>query len=160
MPVTHRPSDCDLLPESDSGSEGRGDGGKRICVKCKGCGQRFDSEAMLRRHRNSGKLASGNACKGAAFTGPYLSASGSIRRSTGTGGQSMQRSRGDASDLLAGNDSDASVQDFVPPSMQVHTDTMRVHILFQNNQKSPPECTHCIIEIDSVHKIYQECTID
>ena len=75
-------------------------------------------------------------CKGAAFTGPYLSASGSIRRSTGTGGQSMQRSRGDASDLLAGNDSDSSVQDFVPPSMQVHTDTIRVHILYQNNKKS------------------------
>ena len=155
MPVTHRPSDCDLLPESDSGSEGRGDGGKRICVKCKGCGQRFDTEAMLRRHRNSGKLASGNACKGAAFTGPYLSASGSIRRSTGIGGQSMQRSRGDASDLLAGNDSDASVQDFVPPSMQVHTDfhfTMRVHILFKNYQKSPLVCTYCMIVIKSVHK--------
>ena len=156
MPVTHRPSDCDLLPESDSGSEGRGDGGKRICVKCKGCGQRFDTEAMLRRHRNSGKLASGNACKGAAFTGPYLSASGSIRRSTGIGGQSMQRSRGDASDLLAGNDSDASVQDFVPPSMQVHTDfhfTISVHILFKNYQKSVPVCTYCMIVINSVRKV-------
>ncbi len=115
MPVIHhdgaragdRRRDRDSLPDADSDSESRS---IRLCVQCLGCGQRFESEAVLRRHRNSGRIARAKACRGAASSGPQLSASGLIRRSTGTGNLNPNSisSRGDISDLFAGDDSDDS----------------------------------------------------
>ncbi len=95
-------SDADTA--SGSGSPARG---LRVCVQCKGCGQRFESQAMLQRHRNSGRMSRGNAlmCRGAAPSAPHLSA-GPVRQRgsliTGPGGHKMDQSSCD----MAGLDSD------------------------------------------------------
>ncbi len=154
MPVIHhdgarardRHSDRDSLPDADSDSESRRDS-MLLCVQCLGCGQQFEPEAVLRRHRNSGRMASAKACRGAASSGPKLSASGSIRRSTGAGNPTSISSRGDISDLFAGDDSDDSAQEYEPPSMQVETDvnlTMSVHILLT-------VCTNILVLVFNVH---------
>ncbi len=117
-----RHRDRDSLPDADSGSESRCDGSRRLCVQCLGCGQRFESEALIRRHRNSGMMASAKACRGADSSGPHLSASGLIRRSTDFGRLNSVSSRGYISDLFAGDDSDDSAQEYELPSMQVDTD--------------------------------------
>ena len=108
---------------SDHDMDGRST--SRDCVQCQGCGQLFESSAMLRRHRNNGRLSGANAakCRAAeAMPGPQQS-DGPIRYSTGTGGRGCnQSSHGAAALMMAALDwDDDAVQRFVPPSMQVLT---------------------------------------
>ena len=108
---------------SDRDMDGRST--SRDCVQCQGCGQRFESTAMMRRHRNNGRLSGANAakCRAAEAMPAPQQSEGPIRYSTGTSGRGYNQSSHCAAALMMtelDSDDDAA-QQFVPPSMQVHT---------------------------------------
>ncbi len=141
--------------DADTGSSGPARG-LRVCVQCNGRGQRFESQAMLRRHRNSGRMSRGNAltCRGAAPSVPHLSA-GPVwhrgRLSTGPGGHKMDQSSCD----MAGLDSDDnSAQQYVPPSMQVHTSAPLCCIAFENSKINIKNAHIMTVKNICAHLIY------
>jgi hypothetical protein len=125
MPVNHGANSAagkhnsdDVRSDSDSDRDrGSGSDSGRNCLLCKGCGELFATESMLRRHRNSGR-AKNTQCR---VSGPGVpkqhGSNAPVRHGTGGSGRfhipAME---------LESDESDADQDFFQPPSLQVRTD--------------------------------------
>ena len=101
---------------SDSDSDRGSDSGE-ICLQCKGCGELFATESMLRRHRNSGR-ANNTQCRVSGPGVPKKHGSNvPVRHGTGGSGRIHIPALEPESD-----DYDAAADFFQPPSLQVSSD--------------------------------------
>jgi hypothetical protein len=89
----------------------------QVSVQCQGCGQRFESAVMLRRHRNNGRLSRGALCR-AAMPGLPQRYAEPVRHSSARNNRSISGLGADIAGM--GSDDDAA-QEHLQPSMQVKT---------------------------------------
>ena len=124
MPVNHGANSAagkhnsdDVRSDSDS-DRGSGSDSGRICLLCKGCGELFATESMLRRHRNSGR-ANNTQCRVSGPGVPKKHGSNvPVRHGTGGSGRIHIPALEPESD----DHDDAAPDFFQPPSLQVSTD--------------------------------------
>ena len=82
--------------------------------RCAGCGQRFDTESALGRHRNSGRLKLSRACRRAE--------PGLPEQMDGSGGFLESEPQSRLNDMLA-DDTDGANGTYMEPDIQVCTTT-------------------------------------
>jgi hypothetical protein len=125
MPVNHGANsraaagkhNSDHVRSPSHGDSDHGLDSGQVCLQCKGCGELFETESMLRRHRNSGR-AKNTQCR---VSGPGVpkqhGSNAPVRHGTGGSGRihipAME---------LESDDNDAAQDFFQPPSLQVRTD--------------------------------------
>ena len=90
----------------------------QVSLQCKGCGELFETESMLRRHRSSGRGTHNARCRAAGPGVPKRHGSDvPVRHGTGGSGRFHISALDPESD-----DYDEAQDFFQPPSLQVNTD--------------------------------------